>query len=131
MDDWRGEHLIRAVKRNPNEGNGFNLKTRPPVPAPNKCGRREGWRKMGTINIEKVCAVPGCDAFLNERNTAGVCRSHNHAEQCKCKQCEGARRSMVAGALTQKRRLTMKSRSHGRAGCEQARMHCEVVHDDP
>lgn len=81
MDDWRGEHLIRA---------------RP------KAGFDHRWTAHGGSMVSRraesaICAVPGCDNALYDRNTSGVCRHHNHhPDFCGCAPCMQTRTAQAA-----------------------------------
>ncbi|MBL4808204.1 MAG: hypothetical protein JKY31_13105 [Rhodobacteraceae bacterium] len=72
--NWKGEAGIRAIPKTGAGGGQYK-----PVPKLPKVKPRRGG----------VCAVPGCDHFLTERNTSRVCRDHNHIKiHCECKICK-------------------------------------------
>lgn len=75
-DEWRGEHFIRAPKRQPEE---FHPGFKPTEFA-------------GAPVHGQVCRVPGCGRGLNAYTKAGCCKQHNHnRDWCLCLQCEAKR----------------------------------------
>jgi hypothetical protein len=85
-EDWRGDHLIRSLKRIVAEA---PMAPVAPAPvAPRKLSRNQ-------------CAVPGCSAFLGLHNSAGVCTTHmHHGFYCRCRPCSArqAKTSQPEGA---------------------------------
>lgn len=76
---WKGEHLIRAVRREPHQGAGLAFGTR-------KRPRRSG--PAAKAAQSRSCAVPGCHRVLYPGNKSGVCRIHAHAAfHCRCPRC--------------------------------------------
>lgn len=74
-DDWKGEDLIRSVKKviyagHNNKGNGRLL---PPC--------------------KTKCLVPGCETIIRAAGTAGVCFTHLHNfSYCQCVRCKKRRK---------------------------------------
>jgi hypothetical protein len=87
-DDWKGEHLIRAPRREE------------PVPAVEpvkKLGRRRR-PPQGDKPTAQICAVPGCESRLSKQNDRGVCHLHQHRRGfCHCDACLGRPKKIKPG----------------------------------
>ena len=81
-DDWKGESLIRSVRRSPYERNGNK---------PGDGSKPEGRKRGRPKRPQQYCAVPDCLAPLDSQNRAGVCFHHMHSAQCGCGRCERKR----------------------------------------
>lgn len=100
-DSWKGEHLIRAPKREK------------PFRVDERQKREERRAKEGKRNYERgvedkppkrradytpkvkevFCSVPDCSRWLSATNTTGVCTMHrHHKEFCKCDTCTTSRK---------------------------------------
>lgn len=83
-DDWKGEHLIRGIRRQVNQHAGKNFNTSLIVKKANGIAQ---------------CRVPGCTVTLAYKAVSGVCKVHMHNyTYCLCNKCSMRRLKMERAA---------------------------------